>query len=389
MSHGLGSHLAMLTITQEAVVLSREGWLESEREREREEFGNEYQNPQHPRGSGYQENEEMMRWDREAGEAENEEEEEELKLGGGPTPGPSSSRNPIRRRCGRFNNRGGYQGEGFSHEPSTATDSDAWVDEVDEEEALPPGQFMSSRATRGAEARVKKQMEALEHEDEEEIGDGSNSTLRASENLPSRHSTTAERFTRSSGIHFPSSAYQQHQNMGPSSSSTTSNQQTSAPISNGLLRVKLVSPEIEIPPLAGMILIAGVSDVIKGYRHESERGIETLSSLRRSVGPNHTACLLHSPAHLLYAAKNILDIGLLPPKFLLIHGGKDSVVPIEQSTLMKTLLTGVGLEHVKLRAYRELGHAESIASLFVGMGKRSTRYSRQILNDVKDFVEDA
>jgi len=67
----------MLTITQEAVVLSREGWLESEREREREEFGNEYQNPQHPRGSGYQENEEMMRWDREAGEAENEEEEEE------------------------------------------------------------------------------------------------------------------------------------------------------------------------------------------------------------------------------------------------------------------------------------------------------------------------
>lgn len=138
-----------------------------------------------------------------------------------------------------------------------------------------------------------------------------------------------------------------------------------------------------------MILIAGVSDVIKGYRHESERGIETLSSLRRSVGPNHTACLLHSPAHLLYAAKNILDIGLLHPKFLLIHGGKDSVVPIEQSTLMKTLLTGVGLEHVKLRAYRELGHAESIASLFVGMGKRSTRYSRQILNDVKDFVEDA
>lgn len=44
-----------------------------------------------------------------------------------------------------------------------------------------------------------------------------------------------------------------------------------------------------------------------------------------------------------------------------IHGGKDAVVDISQSTLLKTLLNGVGVEHVKLRAYRELGHAEAVA----------------------------
>ncbi|KAE8232452.1 hypothetical protein CF326_g2517 [Tilletia indica] len=158
-------------------------------------------------------------------------------------------------------------------------------------------------------------------------------------------------------------------------------------ISNGLNRVEIYEAEIELPPIAGVILLAGVSDVIKGFRNETDRGIEHLSVLRRAMGPSHTSCLLHSPAHLLFAAKNMLDTALLPPKFLLIHGGKDAVVPIEQSTLMKTLLVGVGISHVSLRAYRELGHAEALAALFLGMGKSSTKYAKQITQDIVNFVE--
>jgi hypothetical protein len=37
------------------------------------------------------------------------------------------------------------------------------------------------------------------------------------------------------------------------------------------------------------------------------------------------------------------------------------VVDISQSTLLKTLLSGVGVVSVKLRAYRDLGHAEAVA----------------------------
>ncbi|CEH14242.1 Carboxylesterase and related proteins [Ceraceosorus bombacis] len=160
-----------------------------------------------------------------------------------------------------------------------------------------------------------------------------------------------------------------------------------ASIPNGLRRVEIYSPDVAIPPIAGLILVSGVSDVIKGFRNESDRGIEHLSVLRRACGPSHTACLLHSPAHLIYAAKNIVDASLFPPKILLIHGGKDSVVDVSQSTLLKTLLVGCGVGSVRLRAYKQLGHAEAIAAMFLGMGKAATRYQKQLLNDIADFVQ--
>lgn len=158
-------------------------------------------------------------------------------------------------------------------------------------------------------------------------------------------------------------------------------------IGMGLKSVQLYAADVSIPPVRGLILMAGVSDVIKEYRYERERGLEAISPLRRSMGPSHTKCLLHSPAHLLYAAKNILDTTLLPPKFLLITGGKDSVVPVEQSTLLRTMLQGLGVDQVTLRAYRNLGHVESLAAGFLGMGKSMTRYRDNVLADVLKFVE--
>lgn len=158
-------------------------------------------------------------------------------------------------------------------------------------------------------------------------------------------------------------------------------------IGMGLKSVQLYSADVSIPPVRGVILMAGISDVIKAYRYERERGLEAISPLRRSMGPSHTKCLLHSPAHLLYAAKNILDTTLLPPKFLLITGGNDSVVPVEQSTLLRTMLQGLGVDQVTLRAYRNLGHVESLAAGFLGMGKSMTRYRDNILADILKFVE--
>lgn len=157
-------------------------------------------------------------------------------------------------------------------------------------------------------------------------------------------------------------------------------------IGMGLKSVELYAHDTVIPPVRGLIIMAGISDVIKAYRYERERGVESVSSLRRTMGPSHTKCLLHSPAHLLYAAKNILDTDLLPPKFLLIQGGKDNVVPIEQSTLLRTMLQGIGVEEVTVRAYRNLGHVETLAAGFLGMGKRMTAYRDPILKDIFSFV---
>ena len=154
---------------------------------------------------------------------------------------------------------------------------------------------------------------------------------------------------------------------------------------NGGLRQKgleIYLPQVRLPQLAGVVLVAGLSGVIKGYRHETEQGIEHLSYLRRWTGPSHAQCLLHSPAHLLMESKHVLDASFLPAKFLLIHGGMDTTIPLYHSALLRTLLNDAGVEDVKMRAYRNLKHFEALACL----ADRYPPYARQVLTDVREFI---
>ncbi|PWN38379.1 uncharacterized protein FA14DRAFT_159976 [Meira miltonrushii] len=334
LGHGMSAHLAMLTLTQEAVVLSREGFL-------------------HKQSEAQSKREQLVNWDN-----RNEDDQDETITA-------------ATQRNGRHNNGSYPYGSSSSyaavastpvHVPGTQApeaEENAWVDEPGEED-LPPGAVMNGNENIDQLGRTRG-------------GRG----LESFDNAPGNESGI-------SNISFPSSSWPPQNGDHSTNGQSLSNIPTS--ISNGLRRVEIYEPEINVPPIAGIILLAGVFDVIKCFRNESDRGVEHLSVLRRSCGPSHTSCLLHSPAHLLYAAKNILDTSLLPPRFLLVHGGKDAVVDVSQSTLLKTLLSGIGVENVKLRAYRELGHVEAVASLFLGMGKASTRYSKQILSDISDFI---
>ncbi|PWN44548.1 alpha/beta-hydrolase [Ceraceosorus guamensis] len=330
MGHGLSAHLALLTLAQEAVVLSREGHMERAFEREMEKRG-------------------MMRWD---GNASDEDESF------GPSAGSPSGR-AQQRRTYRLNE----QAQNAPAEDAQA--ETAWVDEPADGDDLPPGAVMGESSAAGGTARLASQLGSL----------GTPSASRSG-------ASSGEVTFPSAGISSSPMNAQQH---AVGREQSLANAEASIP--NGLRRVEIYSPDVAIPPIAGLILVSGVSDVIKGFRNESDRGIEHLSVLRRACGPSHTACLLHSPAHLIYAAKNIVDASLFPPKILLIHGGKDSVVDVSQSTLLKTLLVGCGVGSVRLRAYRQLGHAEAIAAMFLGMGKAATRYQKQLLNDIADFVQ--
>ncbi|SJX64039.1 uncharacterized protein SRS1_14694 [Sporisorium reilianum f. sp. reilianum] len=320
MGHGLSAHLVMLTISQEAVVLSREGHLDRAYERERHvlrakgawdgEEEDEWMKSGEVRSSGRRRVASVAHSD-----ALDEENDEPVKLGAGSS----------RAQGGSGGDVGGPAGDS----------AQGWVDDADDASASIPGHVM------GASHRFPP---------------------------PTSHSTA--RKTEEATSILTSAAYRKAEDE----------------VGNGLRRVEIYEPDIALPPLAGVILLAGISDVIKGFRSESERALEHLSYLRRATGPSHFSCLIHSPAHLLYAAKNIVDTQLLPSKFLLVHGGKDAVVPVEQSTLLKTLLVGIGVGEVRLRAYRNLGHAEAVACLFLGMGRGLTRYTRQISEDVSSFV---
>ncbi|CDU25319.1 uncharacterized protein SPSC_05153 [Sporisorium scitamineum] len=307
LGHGLSAHLVMLTISQEAVVLSREGHLDRAYERERH----------------------ILRA-KQGGRHSDGEDEEWLKSG--------EVRTSRRRRV------------------ASITDA---LDENNDEPVK-----LSARAR-------EADTEAWVDDDHSVPGHVIGTTHRFSPTSHPSHSTsTTARKTEEAESILTSAAYRKAEDE----------------VGNGLRRVEIYEPEISLPAIAGVILLSGISDVIKGFRSESERGLEHLSYLRRATGPSHFNCLIHSPAHLLYASKNIVDTRLLPTKFLLIHGGKDNVVPVEQSTLLKTLLVGLGVEQVRLRAYRNLGHAESIACLFLGMARSYTRYTRQISEDVSSFV---
>lgn len=342
LGHGLSAHLIMLTISQEAVVLSREGHLDRAYERERHmlraKHGGGAEAASHARMHGYA-----------RGYGEHDEDEEWLKSGEVRSSGSlrrsavpagahtdaldENNDEPVRLGLGETR-----RGSGDALAPDTSADrSEGWVDEADETPSAPPGHVMGATARFGSAAVSS--------------------------------STTARKAEEAASI-LGSDAYRKAEEE----------------VGNGLRRVEIYEPEVELPAIAGVILLSGISDVIKGFRSESERGLEHLSYLRRATGPSHFNCLIHSPAHLLYAAKNIVDTRLLPPKFLLVHGGRDNVVPVEQSTLLKTLLVGIGVQQVRLRAYRNLAHAESIACLFLGIGRANTRYTRQISEDIAAFV---
>lgn len=82
-------------------------------------------------------------------------------------------------------------------------------------------------------------------------------------------------------------------------------------------------------------------DPVKQLRLEVRRGIEQFSTLRRSLGGSHSDMLKSSPAHMLYAARSLPKIAL-PPRCLIVHGGEDESVPLTQSVLLKSVLTGAG-----------------------------------------------
>lgn len=140
---------------------------------------------------------------------------------------------------------------------------------------------------------------------------------------------------------------------------------SSIPIPPGLNRLSIQDRYTSASQVEGLILLSGIYDPVKHVRTEARAGWEVISTLRRALGPSHSQTLLNSPAHLMFASKHFLQIDRLPSKVLLIHGGRDTNVPIVQSVLCKTLLVAVGVEEVRLRAYRELGHLDSLLSIMI------------------------
>lgn len=231
LGHGMSAHLAMLTLTQEAVVFSREGFLHRE---------------------------------------------ESLSFKKGPNASTTSAGTPshAQRRS---------RATGMPFSDRDVPDESAWVDEPSEEE-LPPGAVMAEDETLDGFTQSRHRgLAGLQRVSE----DGAH----LHEKMPAASSVAFPGST-SEQSRLPTPARRQADANGTSSTRSSASAGISESISNGLRRVEIYEPEIEVPPVAGVILLAGVFDVIKCFRKESDRGVEHLSVLRRSCGPSHTLCLV-------------------------------------------------------------------------------------------------
>lgn len=150
--------------------------------------------------------------------------------------------------------------------------------------------------------------------------------------------------------------------------------------------LEIYVPQVRIPQVTGVILLSGISDVVQQYRHQMISGVEHISYLRRHAGPSHTQCQLHSPAQLVLGALGVLDPSFLPPKFLLIHGGMDQVVPFSQSTVFANLLREAKVPEVTLRAYRHLAHTETLLCLLRLPRWRPSPYAALLHADLAAFI---
>lgn len=152
--------------------------------------------------------------------------------------------------------------------------------------------------------------------------------------------------------------------------------------------MEIYAPQVRLPSLAGVVLAAGMSDVIKCYLHNVEMGTEHLGMLRRWAGPRQYQCIIHSPTHLLNNTKDKFDPAFLPPNFLLIHGGRDKFVPISQAALLQSLLMEVGVKNVELFACRDLGHYDTLKMLlaYPSTHSDSCRYDTPMMKALCSFL---
>jgi hypothetical protein len=115
---------------------------------------------------------------------------------------------------------------------------------------------------------------------------------------------------------------------------------------------------------------AGVYDITSHLEHEKKRGIDKISAMGRAMGSSTKGYLSNSPIHLIENGAQLFEESdhLLDslPRILILHGQKDTIVSMEQSsTMFNTIGKAIPLPHrtevdVRMRLHKRMGHSEPV-----------------------------
>ncbi|KAI8340096.1 Alpha/Beta hydrolase protein [Chlamydoabsidia padenii] len=151
-----------------------------------------------------------------------------------------------------------------------------------------------------------------------------------------------------------------------------------------------------LPQIEGLLLFAGVYNIETHYEHEAARGVEKLSAMSRAMGmtvenyrKNSPLCLIQSHGDLFANSEDLLDFA---PRILFVHGGKDTTVPLEQSTSMYNMMGQVlpppkrDEVDIRLRLYKKLEHAHCVTALMPRIFGED-RMHKPLVRDIIEFVD--
>ncbi|KAJ1924675.1 hypothetical protein IWQ60_005050 [Tieghemiomyces parasiticus] len=152
-------------------------------------------------------------------------------------------------------------------------------------------------------------------------------------------------------------------------------------------REAVVIPRTDTPlTIAGLILLAGVYDIDAQHRYEQHRGIDEISATTRLIGSGSSA--LYSPPVLLethcHTAQVTLSQSAFPKKVLLIHGERDTVVPLKSSEQFFDLLCQLDVDDVNLKVYSRTKSMNPAITLLT----ESASLCQSVLEDIQSTICD-
>ncbi|CAG8654867.1 8198_t:CDS:2, partial [Scutellospora calospora] len=106
-----------------------------------------------------------------------------------------------------------------------------------------------------------------------------------------------------------------------------------------------IDPELELPKIAGLILMAGVFDIGRHFLWEARRGVEEISPMGRVMGDTPETFEMNSPTLLLQNATKDRE---------------DETVPLESTLRFSSALNDLNIEDLRLRVMTGMEHSDTV-----------------------------
>ncbi|KAJ2156251.1 hypothetical protein GGF46_005313 [Coemansia sp. RSA 552] len=141
-------------------------------------------------------------------------------------------------------------------------------------------------------------------------------------------------------------------------------------------------------PVAGLILVSGVFDIVSQRKYETERCIENLSATSKAFGGRRDVEEAWSPSSIVRSLRRrsaFIPSELFAASVLLIHGKRDSTFVLAQSQRLFRELCEIDVPDVNMKIYANLRRVDPAIALLAP----ASALAQSLLEDIRSSVSPA